>query len=174
MHCAQCPRALLVDAAQPAPVVEAFLLRAQPCGTALRQPCLIHAEDEAHGRISYGIGKAAIGRILLVALRIGAEELAKVRKPRLVHRHAGDGALFVIHFSIGINAVTQPQLFSRCRRLLQLLVKRGIDPVVGHLLDGHTLFDLTLQRQEFMIVRHEGKSLLHGIERPLTVAEVRA
>ena len=46
--------------------------------------------------------------------------------------------------------------------------------MVGHLLDGRTLLDLTRKRQEFMIVRHERKPFLYRLARPVTVAEMAA
>ena len=106
MHCTQRARSRLVNAFQPTAVVEALLLRAQPCGAALRQPCLVHVKDEPHGCIVHGIVKTAIGRVSLVVLRIGTEKLAEIRKPRLIYCHAGDGTLLIVHFSIGIHAVT--------------------------------------------------------------------
>ena len=46
--------------------------------------------------------------------------------------------------------------------------------MVRHLFNRCARLDLARERQELVVVRHEGESLLHGIERAGTVAEMRA
>ena len=79
------------------------------------------------------------GGIFLIAIPFWAEQLVKFGKSSFVHSNAGQGASFVIRILI--------------QSLLERLIGIGIDPVVLHLFQGGSGFDLFLQGQELIIAR---------------------
>ena len=83
--------------------------------------------------------KLTAGGIFLIAILLWAEQLVKFGKSRFVYSNTGQGALFIIHI------LTQP--------LLEQLVGIGVDPMVLHLFQGCSGFNLLLQGQELIIAR---------------------
>ena len=80
--------------------------------------------------------------------------------------------------AVGIcdNAADSPQLRVSVlgQTVLQILVVVGVDPVVFHLLERRSGFDLGFQRRELMVARHELESGISRLERARLVAEMCA
>lgn len=81
------------------------------------------------------------GGVFLIAIPLWVEQLIKFGKSCFVHPNAGYGALFIIRI-----LVQSP---------LERLVSIGIDPMIFHLFQGGSGFDLFLQGQELIISRFQ-------------------
>ena len=81
------------------------------------------------------------GGIFLIAIPLWVEQLIKFGKSRFVHPNAGYGALFIIRI-----LVQSP---------LERLVSIGIDPMIFHLFQSGSGFDLFFQGQELIIPRFQ-------------------
>ena len=126
---------------QPFSAVQPFLELPQPVGSHLGESGFVHAEGEFHQMFLHWILKFTAGGIFLIAIPFWAEQLVKFGKPRFVHPNTGQGALLIIHIW------AQP--------LLEQLVVIGVDPMVFHLFQGGSGFDLFLQGQELIIARFQ-------------------
>ena len=85
--------------------------------------------------------KLTAGGIFLIAILLWAEQLVKFGKSSFVYSNTGQGALFIIRILV--------------QSLLERLVGVRIDPMVLHLLQGGSGFDLLLQSQELIIARFQ-------------------
>ena len=74
------------------------------------------------------VAKFAAGGIFLIAIAFRVEQLVKCGKSSFVHSNTGQGALLFVYI------LAQP--------LLEGLVGVGIDPMVFHLFQGGSGFDL--------------------------------
>ena len=99
------------------------------------------------------------GGIFLVAIPLRAEQLIKCGKSRFIHPNTGQCALFVIDVL--------------AQTLLESLISVGIDPVVFHLFQSGSGFDLLLQGHELIIAWFQLQSLLDGIQRTGLIAQMR-
>ena len=87
------------------------------------------------------VSEFTAGGIFLIAIPLRAEQLIKFGKARFVHPDTGQGALFIIYI------LALP--------LLEQLVGIGVDPMVLHLFQGGSGFNLLLQGQELIIARFQ-------------------
>ena len=124
---------------QPFPAVQTFLELPQPVRSHLGKSGFVHAEGELHQVFLHRVSEFTAGGIFLIAIPLRAKQLIKIGKSRFVPPDTGQGALFIIHI------FTQP--------LLEQLVGIGVDPMVFHLFQGCSGFDLLLQSQELIIAR---------------------
>ena len=175
MHGGELSRAVLIRMFYPYPAVDVIPDLGQPCEGELGHARLVHAEYDLHLCISGLAREMAVGRVARVAARrYGGEEAQDAGEPLLVDADAEDGSLLLVHVIEGICRHALLRKFGRTRCLLQLLVIRSVDPVKAHLFNRCALLDLTFQRQELAVARHEGKPLPHGVQRTITVAEMGA
>ena len=175
MHGGELSRAVLIRMFYPYPAVDVIPDLGQPCEGELGHARLVHAEYDLHLCISGLAREMAVGRVARVAARrYGGEEAQDAGEPLLVDADAEDGSLLLVHVIEGICRHALLRKFGRTRCLLQLLVIRSVDPVKAHLFNRCALLDLTFQRQELAVARHEGKPLPHGVQCTVTVAEMGA
>ena len=113
----------------------------QPICTQLGHPALIHLEHQIHRTAVHHIWELRVRCVGCVLLRLGAKDVPETLQPLLIDGDAGDGALLIV----GV----------RVQPLLERPVGVGVDPVVFHLFQGGSGFDLFFQGQELMIARFQ-------------------
>ena len=113
---------------QPFPAVQTVPELPQPVRSHLGESGFVHAEGKLHKMFLHRVLEFTEGGIFLIAIPFWAEQLIKFGKPRFVHPNTGQGALFIIRILV--------------QSLLERLVGIRIDPMVLHLFQGGSGFDL--------------------------------